>query len=100
MDDDCAQINHYSLRIVSIAIKGLKLISKMDTYFTYYHCISNPSLIGRYYTCKRFNDPLKIPYTPDSFIIPVHTWIPDFYHTQYVRKQIQKWDKYEVDLQT
>lgn len=71
----------------------------MDPYFTYYHCIHNPSLMGRHYTCKQFDDPLKIPYLTgiDSFIIPVHNWIPDFYHKRYIQKQIQNYIKVETN---
>lgn len=70
-----------------------------DTSYLYYHCIRN-TIFPPLYQCTSYDDPFDIPipehiitktdmYNIDSIIIPVHRWIPTWYHSCYITKKIQ-----------
>lgn len=68
----------------------------MDPYFTYYHCISQNEAsqsTTRKFICTRRDDPVQIISPPDAahFVIPVHHWIPDFCHKEYIRHTAQRY---------
>lgn len=63
----------------------------MDRYYTYYQCIRiyayDPT-----YTCVAYADPLHIPLHRDAYesiIIPVHKWLPNWYHPRYVTQTLK-----------
>jgi hypothetical protein len=63
----------------------------MDRYYVYYHCIRLYAY-DPLYQCTTHTDPLRIPPHPDameSLIIPVHKWIPSWYHTRYVTRTLK-----------
>lgn len=70
--------------------------------FDFYHCIRKRR-IDRNYICKLYKDPLDIPnlrLTPsgimihdellyDSVIIPMYSFIPEWYRKTYISKEIK-----------
>ena len=78
--------------------------------FDFYHCIRK-TRINRAYTCKIYKDPLEIPnlrITPsgimihdeilyDSVIIPIYSFIPNWYRHRYISKEIKNMIQIELE---
>jgi hypothetical protein len=66
-----------------------------DQFYLYYHCVRN-NIFLPLYECLSYDDPFDIPkkipkedYDFSSVIVPVHRWIPSWYHQKYILKQIR-----------
>jgi hypothetical protein len=70
----------------------------MDRYYTYYNCIRMYAYDPTY-TCVAYGDPLRIPRQPDAcenIIIPVHKWVPVWYHSRYITQTLK--DRISVSI--